>query len=133
MAGEVLEDELLAKAVVIDGRKEWCCCSCSETNFWTRSKCRRCKADIPSVPQAKHMQAVSSKCAAGQHHRLQEMEKTKCWRAESGGQRKQNCVRERCNKNTIRAHVVLMRIFVRVLVPAGCHSCPGNYSHIVTY
>ena len=34
---------------------------------------------------------------------------------------------------TYRAHVFLMRIFVSVLVPACCHSCPGTYSHIVTH
>ena len=60
MAGQVRKDELLARATVI-GRKEWYCRFCSEANVWTRSKCRRCKTDIPSVFQGKHMQAVSSK------------------------------------------------------------------------
>ena len=49
MSGLVRGDELLAKAVVIDGRKEWYFRYCSETNVWTRDKCRRCKADIPRV------------------------------------------------------------------------------------
>ena len=26
-----------------DGRKEWCCRFCSETNVWTRWRCRRCQ------------------------------------------------------------------------------------------
>ena len=45
----------------IDDRKEWCCCLCSETNVWTRSRCRRCQTNIPSVLQDQHMQAVSTK------------------------------------------------------------------------
>ena len=52
MAGQVRKEELLAKADTFDGRKEWCCRFCSETNVWTRSKCR------PSVLQG--VQAVST-------------------------------------------------------------------------
>ena len=50
-----------AKAVAIDGRKEWYCRFCSETNVWTRSKCRRCQTHIPFVLQGKYKEAVSTK------------------------------------------------------------------------
>ena len=61
MAGQVRMEELLAKAVTIDCRKEWYCRFFSETNVWTRSKCRRCQTNIPSVLQGTHLQAVSTK------------------------------------------------------------------------
>ena len=61
MAGQVRIEELLAKAVTIDGRKEWYCRFCSETNVWTRSKCRSCQTNIPSVLHGRHQQAVSTK------------------------------------------------------------------------
>ena len=32
-----------------DHHRRWCCRFCSETNVWTRSKCRRCQTGIPSV------------------------------------------------------------------------------------
>ena len=38
----------------MDDRKEW-------YNVWTRSKRRKCQADIPSVLQVKYKQAVSTK------------------------------------------------------------------------
>ena len=38
MTGQVWKEELLAKATTIDGRKEWYCRFCSETNVCTRSK-----------------------------------------------------------------------------------------------
>ena len=43
MVVQVREDELLSKVVVTNGKKEWYCCFCSETNVWTRAKCPRCK------------------------------------------------------------------------------------------
>ena len=61
MAWQVRMEELHAKAVTIDGRKEWSCRFCSETNVWTRSKCRRCQTNVPSVLQGKYKQAVSIK------------------------------------------------------------------------
>ena len=54
-------EEILAKAVTIDDRKEWYCLFCSDTHVWTRSKCRRCQTQIPSVVQGRHKQAVSNK------------------------------------------------------------------------
>ena len=44
-----------------DCRKEWYCRFCSETNVWTRSKCRMCQANIPSVLQGEYKPAVSTK------------------------------------------------------------------------
>ena len=61
MAGDVRNEELLAKSITIDGRKEWYCRFCSERNVWTRPECRRCKTSIPSVLQGKDMQAVSTR------------------------------------------------------------------------
>ena len=49
------------RSPLIDGRKQWYCRFCSETNVWTRSKCRRCQTNTPSVLQGKHKQAVSKK------------------------------------------------------------------------
>ena len=40
-AGQVRKDELLAKAITTDGRKEWCCRYCSETNVANTGK--RCQ------------------------------------------------------------------------------------------
>ena len=56
MAGQVRQEELLAKAFVIDGRKEWFCRFRSETDVWSIAKCRRCKADIPAGMHGKHLQ-----------------------------------------------------------------------------
>ena len=49
MAGQVRMKDPRARAVSTDGRKEWCCRSCSETNVWPRSKGRRCQTNIPFV------------------------------------------------------------------------------------
>ena len=46
-------EELVAKAL-IDGRKEWVCKQYSETNVWTRAKCRRCSIAIPVELQEKN-------------------------------------------------------------------------------
>ena len=70
VAGHVRKEELLASAITIDGRKEWFYRFCSETNVWTRPTCRRCQTGIPSVLQAKHMQAMSTKSG-------------RCWSASS--------------------------------------------------
>ena len=51
MAGQVRMEELLAKAVSIDGRKEWHCRVSSEMNVWTRSQCQRCQTNILTVLQ----------------------------------------------------------------------------------
>ena len=59
MAGQVGKEELFGRAITIDGRKEWYCLFCSDTNVWTRSRCAR--LGFRQVLHAEHMQAVSSK------------------------------------------------------------------------
>ena len=44
-----------------DGRKEWTCKFCSESNVWTRWRCRRCYSKIPAGFQGKYRQAVAAK------------------------------------------------------------------------
>ena len=61
MSGQIRQEELLAKAVVIEGRNAWYCRFCSETNVWSGAECRRCKTDIPAGLHAKHLQAASSR------------------------------------------------------------------------
>ena len=48
LSGQVRADEILAEAVIINGRKAWYCRFCSETNVWTRWRCRRCHTSILS-------------------------------------------------------------------------------------
>ena len=48
-------------AISIDGRKEWTCKFCSESNVWTRWRCRRCHSDIPAALRGKHRQAVAAR------------------------------------------------------------------------
>ena len=64
-------EELLAKAITIDGRKEWCCRFCSETNVWTRSKCRRCQTNFPSVRKYEQAGSVQFQ-EAGEGGRFEE-------------------------------------------------------------
>ena len=56
LSGQLRAKKIHAGAVTIDGRKEWYCCFCPETNVWTRWRCRRCYTSIPSVLQGKHRQ-----------------------------------------------------------------------------
>ena len=58
---QVRAQRILADAITIDGRKEWTCKFCSETNVWTRWRCRRCGNNIPSGRQGKHKQAMCAK------------------------------------------------------------------------
>ena len=41
VSGQVRAERDLADAITVDGRKEWICKFCSETNVWTRWRCRR--------------------------------------------------------------------------------------------
>ena len=50
------KDDILARAIVIDGRKEWVL----PLLFGDECLGRRCKTDIPPVLQGKHTQAVLS-------------------------------------------------------------------------
>ena len=51
----------MANAVSIDGRKECTWKFCSESNVWTRWRCRRCDSDIPARLRGKHRQAVAAR------------------------------------------------------------------------
>ena len=68
-SSQVRMEELLAKTVTNDGRKEcYCQLFCSEMKVGTRSKCLRCQTGVPSVLQSEHMQAVrswSESCSSG--------------------------------------------------------------------
>ena len=44
--GKQRAEKVLADAITIDGRKEWTCKLCSESNVWTRWRCRRCYSNI---------------------------------------------------------------------------------------
>ena len=46
---------------MIDGRKELICKFCSETNMWTRWRCRRCFSHISAGLQGKHKKAIFAK------------------------------------------------------------------------
>ena len=56
LSGRVRAEKVLAEAVTIEGRKEWICKFCSETNVWTRWRCRRCCANLPAGLQGKYRQ-----------------------------------------------------------------------------
>ena len=45
----------------MDGRKEWICKFCSESNVWTRWRCRRCYNDIQAGLRGKYKQAVAAR------------------------------------------------------------------------
>ena len=79
-------EDLLAEAVTIDGRMEWYCRFCSETNVWTRSMCRRYQTSIPSVLQGKYKQAVSTKVRRSWSESSSSGE-----RARPSGSRRQSC------------------------------------------
>ena len=55
MAGQVRMEELLAKAVTVDVRKEWYCRSRTETNVWTISTCRRCQDSVAREVQVRRL------------------------------------------------------------------------------
>ena len=53
--------EGLADAIARDGWEEWMCKFSSETNVWTRWRCRRCYSNVPAGLQGKHKQALFAK------------------------------------------------------------------------
>ena len=61
VSGQVRAERVLAVAITIDGRKEWTCQFCSESNVWTRWRCRRCYHNIPAGLSGKYKQAVAAK------------------------------------------------------------------------
>ena len=54
VSGQVRAERVLADAITVDDRKEWICKFCTETNVWTRWRCRRCGNNITTGLQGKH-------------------------------------------------------------------------------
>ena len=54
-------ERVLAIPISIDGRKEWTCKFCSESNVWTTWRCRRCCSNIPAGLQGKYRETVVAK------------------------------------------------------------------------
>ena len=52
VSGQVRAARVLADAIIIDGKKEWTCKFCSETNVWTRWRCRCCGTTFLRVCKA---------------------------------------------------------------------------------
>ena len=63
--GRERAERVLAGAIALDGRKEWICKFCSESNVWTRWRCRRCYHNIPAGLRGKYRQAVAAKSGEG--------------------------------------------------------------------
>ena len=59
--GKERAERVLASAISIDGRKEWTCKFCSESDVWTRVRCRRCCFDIPAGLRGKYRQATAGR------------------------------------------------------------------------
>ena len=59
--GEERAERVLANAISLDGREELTSKFCSESNVWTRWRCRRCHSNIPARMQGKYRQAVAAK------------------------------------------------------------------------
>ena len=57
--GEERAEKVLPDTITIDGRKEWICKFCSESNVWTRWRCRRCCYNIPAGLRGKHQQVIA--------------------------------------------------------------------------
>ena len=59
--GKERAEKVLAGAIAIDGRKEWICKFCSESNVWTRWRCRRWYSDILAGLCGKYRQAIAAR------------------------------------------------------------------------
>ena len=59
--GKECAERVLASAILIDGRKEWTCKFCSESNVWARWRWRCCDNDIPAGLRGKYRQAVAAR------------------------------------------------------------------------
>ena len=89
---QVRAERVLADAITTDGRREWTCKFCSETNVWTRWRWRRCGNNVPSVLQGKHKQTMyaqnrewysgSSSSSGREEWKSQEQEEIKRLRAQ---------------------------------------------------
>ena len=61
LSGKVRAEWVLEEVITIDGRKGWTCKFSSESNVWTRWRCRRCYHNIPATLYGKFRQAVAAK------------------------------------------------------------------------
>ena len=59
--GKERAEKVLADAISIDGRKKWICKCCSESNVWTRWRCRRCYTNTPAGLRVTYQQAVAAR------------------------------------------------------------------------
>ena len=59
--GKERAERVLANAISIDGRKEWTCKFCSESNVPTRWRCRRGYSNNPAGLHGKYRKAVAAK------------------------------------------------------------------------
>ena len=59
--GKVRAEKVLASTISIDGRQEWARKFCSESNAWTRWRCRRCYHGIPAGLRGKYRQAIAAR------------------------------------------------------------------------
>ena len=59
--GKEREEGVLASAISTDGRKDGTCKFCSESNVWTRWRCRRCYHDILAGLRGKYRQAIAGR------------------------------------------------------------------------
>ena len=83
MAGQVL----FAKAVVIDGRKEWFCRFCSETHVWSRNRHSDGFA-WEAFASSFHKKCAQLVCQVG-HRRM--TVKIVCWHTKLSGPEKHSC------------------------------------------
>ena len=85
MAVQVRLEEILAKAVTIDGGRDcWYCRYCSETNVWTRSQCRRCQTNFPCKASTGRLHQPRASSSG-------ECEDKVCWHARTSGIKRQKC------------------------------------------
>ena len=59
--GKERAERVLASAISIDGRKEWTCKFSSESNVWTRWRCRCCYNYLPTGLRGKYRQAIAAR------------------------------------------------------------------------
>ena len=88
ISGKERAERVLASAISIDGRREWTCKFCSESNVWTRWRCRRCYSDIPAGLHGKHRQAVAAR-SGGVVYGLHNVERRGRQKDQESGSRKQ--------------------------------------------
>ena len=117
--GKERAESVLANAISIDGRKEWTCKFCSESNVWTRWLCRRCYSDAGRSGES----STGSTTSSGEEDRKTrslEAEKKKL-RAridaleKKGGEGVQRGERRRFGRCVVRGHTWTSRMRPRAV------------------